>query len=272
MPVLLGVSFVPEKEITSSEVTPDRVHALFFSLLREDLAEDLHRPSRVKPFCLWFSPFFGTEKKLSRFRIEVSFLKDDLFPRFLSSFLLEDRDLKLGEIRLRKVKRPHISEDRILSYSRIYENAPEERTVVMDFLTPTSFKKGTADYPLPDPTLVFKSLTRKWSAFSDLKIDVDLRDVFERDIKVAGAWIRTRKVGLSKLGKFLGFTGRVVFYVESGDPQVLRWVNTLARFGEFAGVGRKTTMGFGRVKVSQPVSDEDLPVELEEVKEEGVSE
>ncbi len=272
MPALLGVSLVPEKEIPSSELTPDRIHALFFSLLRSDLAKELHRPSRIKPFCLWFSPFFGPEKKLSKFRMEISFLKEDLFPKFLSSFLLEDSPLKLGEIGLKKIKRPHISEENILSYRKIYENAPEEKTIVMDFLTPTCFKKGSADYPLPDPFLVFKSLIRKWSAFSEIKVEVDLREVFEKKIRVAGAWIRTRKVELSRLGKILGFTGRVVFYVESEEGEVLKWVNALAKFGEFAGVGRKTTMGFGKVRIQKPVSSENLPVEPEEVKEERVTE
>jgi CRISPR-associated endoribonuclease Cas6 len=259
MPVLLGISFVAQGEIPPSEITPDRVHALFFSSLSEDLARELHRPSRLKPFSLWFKPYLTEEKPVDRILLEVSFLKEDLFPRFLSGLITgEEREARIGEVKLKKLKKPRIAENRIVSYEELYENAAEEPTIVMDFITPTTFKKGESDYPLPEPSLIFRSLIRKWVAFSDVRIDRDLREVVERQVQVSGAWIRTRKVELSKLGKIVGFTGRVVFFVNSEDPKVLRWLNALAKFGEFAGVGRKTTMGFGRVKVPDRPDDSPL--------------
>lgn len=272
MPVLIGIGFRPDRELPSSQLTPDRVHALFFSVLGKNLAEELHRPSRIKPFSLWFLPFFREERNLDRVFIEVSFLKEDLFPRFLSSFMMEEGDLRLGETTLKRIKRPRIDESMVVSYRRIYEEAPEDPTIVMDFITPTTFKKGESDYPLPDPKLVFKSLIRKWSAFSDLRIDTDLREVVESRIQVSGAWIRTRKVCLSKLGKVVGFTGRVVFFVDSEERNVLKWINALARFGEFAGVGRKTTMGFGKVRLVKSVPREDFEVCGEDPEEGRVAE
>ncbi len=273
MPVLMGVGFKPEREVLSSEITPDRVHALFFSLLSENLARELHKPSRLKPFCIWFRPFFGEERTVDKIVVEISFLREDLFPCFLSTFMLkESGELRIGDVRLRKLKRPYISEEKIISYRRIYEEASEDKTIVMDFLTPTTFRKGKSDYPLPDPSLVFKSLIRKWVTFGDVRIDKNLRKVLERDIQVSGAWIRTKKVELSRLGKVVGFTGRVVFFVDSEDREVLRWINALAKFGEFAGVGRKTTMGFGKVKVIKPSPEENPEVDREDVKEEGISE
>ncbi|WP_164930658.1 hypothetical protein [Aquifex aeolicus] len=50
MPVKLKVYLKPEKPIKSSLLTPEAVHGLFFNLLSEEFAEELHRPSKVKPF------------------------------------------------------------------------------------------------------------------------------------------------------------------------------------------------------------------------------
>ena len=253
MPVRLSVSLIPEKPIPSSLLTPDRIHGLFFSLLDEKTAEELHRPAKIKPFSLWFPQFFGEEKELHRINLHISFLKESLFPVFLSSLILEKSDgLFIENVRLKKLKKPHIKEDFVISYEDLYRSSIPEKTVVLDFITPTSFKKGEHDYPLPDPTLLFKGLIRKWIRFSEVRIEKDLRDVIQERIAVAGAWIKTRKIKLSRLGKITGFTGRVVYYIDSEDEEAVRWLNTLARFAEFAGAGRKTTMGFGMVRFQKP--------------------
>ncbi|WP_164930659.1 CRISPR system precrRNA processing endoribonuclease RAMP protein Cas6 [Aquifex aeolicus] len=75
--------------------------------------------------------------------------------------------------------------------------------------------------------------------FSDFPLDADLREFIEKNIFVSGVWTKTRKVETGQNAKLVGFTGRVVYYV---------WINALSSFSEFAGVGRKTTMGFGKTR------------------------
>jgi len=43
--------------------------------------------------------------------------------------------------------------------------------------------------------------------------------------------------------------GRVYMFAKNYDTDFLKNVNALARFAEFAGVGRKTTMGFRKVRL-----------------------
>lgn len=247
--------FVPEKPISPEVLKPKYVHGIFFSLLEEGLAERMHR-GRVKPFALRFQRLMRAEEELDRFFLEVSFLQEELFPSFLSSLILRESQPTINGLSLRYLKKPYIKEENVKSYSRIYEEAQPRDTIVLDFLTPTSFKRGSFDYPLPEPRLIFRGLIRKWQIFSDLKIDLDLREVVDNHIHIAGAWIRTRKMELSDRAKFTGFTGRVVLYADVRKEAVLKWLNALAAFGEFAGVGRKTTMGFGAVRVGEPEPDE----------------
>jgi len=267
MPARVGVVLIPQKELSLAELTPDRLHALFFSLTGRDLARELHRPARIRPFSLNFSALLRTgervpvppgdgEGSVEKVFVRVSFLEESLFPRFLSSFILgKDQELKLGQVPLYRLRKPLIRECDVRSYRVLYEEAEPRQTFCLDFLTPTSFKRGTADYPLPDPLLLFRGLIRKWQRFSDLKIDVDLREVIEKKLQISFVRIRSRKVALSDLGKITGYTGRAVFFVDEENPAVIRWISALAEFAEFAGVGRKTTMGFGSVRLSKSESD-----------------
>ncbi len=267
MPARVGVVLTPRGELDLAELRPDRLHALFFSLSGGDLAQELHRSAKVKPFSLSFSALLRDRRRVpippgegegtvEKIFVRVSFLEESLFARFLSSFILgKDPELRLGHTPLHRSKRPLIRECDVKSYRTIYEEAEPRQTFCLDFLTPTSFKRGTADYPLPDPLLIFRGLIRKWQRFSDLKIDTDLREVIEKKLQISFVSIRSRKVALSDLGKITGYTGRAVLFVSEENPTAVRWINALAEFAEFAGVGRKTTMGFGTVRFSKSESD-----------------
>ncbi len=280
MPLRFRVYLIPEKVLPISEFTPDRLHGIFFSLLSNNLAEEIHSSNGVKPFSLNFlisfqgkkQPLFGAGfETVDRIILEISFLDEGLFPRFLSSYLLEDKEIKLGDVRLKKLKRPQIREKDLISYENLFSSAEPNRRVELRFLSPTTFRRGNLDHPLPDPDLIFKGLIRKWQRFSDLKIDVDLREVIKHRIAVAGAWVGTRRVHLSGFGWIVGFTGRVILSFEERDERVLKWLNTLIRFGEFAGVGRKTTMGFGVIRLKDMKLQEEGNPPVEGEAEESAS-
>ncbi len=248
MPVKVKLPFFPEKPIEANRIFPETIHGLFFNILPEDMVKELHPHSRVKPFSLWSNVPFFKEGKVEKIVIEISFLKEEFLPKLLASYLLGNEEISLNGIKLTKGVRPYFKREFLKSYGNIYEYAPAENTIVLDFLTPTTFKKGDFDYPLPEPSLVFKSLIRKWVAFSNYPLTENLREILEKGIFISGAWIKTVKFPLSPQAKIVGFTGRVVFYIDSSKKEILKWLNTLAFFGEYAGIGRKTTMGLGKVR------------------------
>ncbi len=250
MPVRFRVILFPEKPIPEEELYPDRIHGLFFSLLGERLSRELHESYKLKPFSI----NLRTKDKdgSNQLLLEISFLKDELFPRFLSSLMLEkDNNLHLGNIRLRKLRKPVLRESDILSYDSLLEKTKPSKRLIFRFITPTTFKKGRADYPLPDPRLIFKGLIKKWHTFSEIRIDRELTEVIEYGVKVAGAWVKTERVFLSDRSFITCFRGKVVLSLEDLATEEIKWLCTLARFAEFAGVGRKVTMGFGKVVLLQ---------------------
>ncbi len=258
MPVRFRVSLFPQEPLKVSELFLDRLHGVFFSLMEEPLARELHEGSSLKPFSLsFFCDIDGTVKPLPaeeeattrRVIIEISFLKEDLFSRFLASYMLKKHRVSLGGVPLKVSKKPLIREKDLVGYERLLRKAHGSDRFTLKFITPTTFRRGRTDYPLPDPKLIFKGLIRKWQAFSDHRIDIDLREVIEKGVKVSGAWIGTRRVDFSDMGFATGFRGRVLLSLDGLDDKVKGWLATLLHFGEFAGVGRKTTMGFGKVRL-----------------------
>lgn len=266
MPVRLGVSLVAEKPLPLSEISPDRLHGLFFSIAGEELARELHSYSKVKPFTLSFYLQSGGKRRsifsdgengeVERLHIGISFLNESLFPRFLSSFVLnEQKDFYLGKFKLRKIRKPYITDKNIKSYRNLFEESKPQMRIMFEFITPTTFKKGKYDWLIPDPKLIFKGLIRKWQTFSDFGIDIDLREVVKNKVIVAGAWIGTKRIEFSDFGWVGGFTGSVILHLDTEEERALRWLNALARFAEFAGVGRKTTMGLGQVRFREVVPE-----------------
>lgn len=252
---------LPGKPKASYLITPDHLHAFFFSLIPEELAEAFHKPAKYRPFCVWapqiFKFNFSEEERNSppeEITITISFLKDEIFPPFLSSLFKifqkkENPKLFLGPYRVKfysKNEPPLLKHDEYL----VYENSEISLKPLLSFrfITPASFKKGEVDYPLPDPKLLFKSLINKWNYFSPVKIPVDLRPAIDEKLYIVHTSIKTYKVELSLGSAITGFVGKAIFAGKNLTEEELKWLAILGNFANFAGVGRKTTMGLGMTK------------------------
>lgn len=232
---------------------PEALHAAFLGLIgRGDraLAKLLHSPKMgLRPFSL--HPL-GLPGEDGRIRLRLSILAPELFARFW------ERWEKRGGIPL-SIKRSSLSPASLSGDGpwcgsaswKDLASTGTDREIELLFATPTTFRAGDLDLPLPVPRLVFAGLLRKWNAFSPISLNISLEEL-ERRVAMAGANVRTLTFydGRSHI---VGFVGRALFRVLRGaSPDLLRAVNTLARFAFFAGVGRKTTHGMGLVRVIEP--------------------
>jgi CRISPR-associated endoribonuclease Cas6 len=165
MPVRLGLILYPEKPIRVEEVYPERVHALFFSILPENISEKIHSQKGIKPFTVCFEKFFREdgEKEVSKLKLKVTFLDDSLFPYFSQGIVLGKKRLHIGSTEIRK---KGILSVEHRSYEELIENAEKKKDFLFYFKTPTTFKKGSSDYPLPEPVLIFIFSTCKCSKTS----------------------------------------------------------------------------------------------------------
>ncbi len=115
------------------------------------------------------------------------------------------------------------------------------------------FSRNGADYPLPDPQVVFGGLARRLvaaePAASGLASDQAVRAVLAA-VRIYRCDVRTERVSWE--GQVTaGFVGSVVFGLSARTgPDGAALFGALSRFAAFAGLGRGTTHGLGAVDVT----------------------
>ena len=129
------------------------------------------------------------------------------------------------------------------TYQQIYDRASEtERNITFHLATPTAFRQGKFDSPLPTRDNVFKSLCDRWNTYSAIQISPDIIEpIFPSRFN-----IRTEVVTNYDKHHFIGCIGEIGYRVLGDvEPLVIKQINALADFAMFSGIGRKTTMGMG---------------------------
>lgn len=153
------------------------------------------------------------------------------------------------------------------------------RGFVVDFLTPTSFRKPYPSYPMrfiknlypniesqvksryrfypfPDPQLMFRNLLRIWKKFSDYKLPYNeyIGWLDNGGVVVSGFEnMRTHIFYEHETTKkwIVGFTGRVNFSMPEDiySQEMAKITRGLVRFGELVNTGVGRTAGFGMVRL-----------------------
>jgi CRISPR-associated endoribonuclease Cas6 len=167
-------------------------------------------------------------------------------------------------------------------FEEIWQHASDqEKTFSFQFVTPTFFKRGGGPaypdliVPLPLPDLVFGSLLRNWNQFSPTFFveAALLREVCGHHVEITHHRVTSqlarlvfqREDGNYRTVAFPGFVGTCSFrLVELQSPELVKTFNALADFSFYAGVGARTTMGFGVARrLQQTTGDGRLQAEGE---------
>jgi CRISPR-associated endoribonuclease Cas6 len=129
------------------------------------------------------------------------------------------------------------------SYQQIFDRASEtERNITFHLATPTAFRQGKYDSPLPTRDNVFKSLCDRWNTYSEIPISPEIIEyIFPSRFE-----IKTEVVKNYDTHSFIGCVGEIGYRIlGDASPETIKQINALADFAMFAGIGRKTTMGMG---------------------------
>jgi len=255
MPLKVHIRLNLSEEINPLELKPDGVHGIFFSILGGESAKILHDGFKnVKPFSLFCKELFKKDP-VGELNFELNLLKDDLISTVLSDLLLgsgEDFITFRGK-KIPFTKSVRASERWVKTYSGIVEDVKVPQKVEITFLSPTTFRRNDVDYPFPSPELVFRGLVKRWLAFSDVKPSVDLREFYPL-VEISYYELKTQKVEFANGGKLTAFVGKIVYNLKGVEnEEARRWFGILSHFSNWSGIGRKTTMGLGKVKILTPV-------------------
>jgi CRISPR-associated endoribonuclease Cas6 len=126
---------------------------------------------------------------------------------------------------------------------------PERKTHIQ-VLTPAAFKQSGSYRHVPSTRMLFQNLIMHYSAVfdNDKEVDPDTVDYIEQHTDITAFNIRSRYFQPAAGRKIPGFVGKLTIHARG--PQTLTgFVRMLLRFGEYAGLGIKTSMGMGGMQL-----------------------
>jgi CRISPR-associated endoribonuclease Cas6 len=143
------------------------------------------------------------------------------------------------------------------------QGAEPPRHVTLAFLSPTTFRRSPApstpfedssyDVPLPLPRLVFGGLLALWNERAPQPFPWELEQFFQECVVISRYRLHTELVsfGGGRRGRVGGFVGTCRFAFRCHEPTWRRAAAILTEFAPFAGIGWRTTMGLGQVRVAE---------------------
>jgi CRISPR-associated endoribonuclease Cas6 len=163
-------------------------------------------------------------------------------------------DIKKHELVVR-IAEKNMSEltDKELSSQFYQEDAP--RTISLQFLTPTAFKIDGRYVFYPDIRSIYLSLMNKYDAASkagSMK-DEDALELLCRNTSLFRYDLRSTLFSMEGV-KIPSFVGKITFRMH-GAQTMTNLAQMLFRFGEYSGIGIKTALGMGAVKM---LSEEEM--------------
>lgn len=277
MPYAIVIHAFPQTDLPLVHAQGKILHGLFYEFLQNASAakgDEVHSAEGLKPFS---TALLLNERQRraehiragEEIKIRFTFLDDSLYP-LLARYFLSTPDLRFDLVRTeltiaRILSTPQSGEEwaGCASFADLYAQASDsEKQFSFQFVTPTFFKRGGGPaypdliVPLPLPDLVFGSLLRNWNQFSPTSfIEANLlKEICSHHVEMTHHRISSQVARLIfprddsqyRTTTFPGFVGSCSFrLVELHDQSIIQTLNALADFAFYAGVGAKTTMGFG---------------------------
>jgi CRISPR-associated endoribonuclease Cas6 len=123
--------------------------------------------------------------------------------------------------------------------------------VTMHFISATAFSLGGHQFCLfPEPRLVWESLLRVWNRYTPTSMSIEkevIRESFKNQITVVACALRHTYLHFPKFVQ-KGFAGWCTYRLNQESPLAAQ-LTSLAAFAPYSGLGCRTTMGMGQVRV-----------------------
>lgn len=245
-----------------------KLHATFFELIRQidpNLNQQIHESNNeLKPFTLSSLMDVKSQSSSLRFtnnqtcQLRLTLLDGGALWQKLCNYFIENSPLflPLEAIQLQIVRMLTTSglDNTGWASSTTWQtlvNTTPSTHIKLEFLSPTAFSMGKRDFNLfPEPKLVWGSLAAKWNKFAPVELKVNkalLGNFVENNVFPIDYDILTNTlyyVGAIQKG-FIGTCG----YIIKNNNYLANQVAALTEFARYSGVGYKTTMGMGQVRL-----------------------
>ncbi|MDO5725880.1 MAG: CRISPR-associated endoribonuclease Cas6 [Tissierellia bacterium] len=221
--------------------------SIFQGVLMEKLSKDtvfnLHSFS-INPYCQYVIKIannsYWTLNGLNNYAFE-NIIKPLIN---LEKIYLKNKDLeiKLNDLELHKYNKHEFTEKFLFGNSTGIFN--------LKFITPTSFKSQGRYIIMPDCRLIFQSLMKKFDATGEDKLfSEELLKDLENFSYISKYRLRSCLFPLEKI-KIPAFIGDIQIKLD-GPKELRNIASLLLNFGTYSGVGIKTAMGMGAMKIER---------------------
>lgn len=176
----------------------------------------------------------------------IKVLKDEAFKRFK----IEHDDM---EVVISKKEEVVITRS---DFMRKYYFNDSDKYIELVFVTPTAFKSQGTYINYPSLELIYKSLMNKYdsSSINESLISDELLEELLKSTKVLKYDLYSCNYGVGN-SKIPSFMGKMLLRID-GTQGIVNFANMIFRFGEFSGVGIKTAMGMGSIKIKGGCKDD----------------
>ena len=220
-------------------------------LLPEEYAQRLHE-SRLHPYTQHL------ELRNGDWYWVVTALNEEA-----SEKILEKTLMPLKEVYLKKKERTLVItdksyqelSDRELAFSFYRKEA--SKYLNLSFVTPTAFKQNGKYLFYPDNRSIYVNLMNKYDACSeqDAMRDEDMIEQLTENTEIIRYDLKSIPFCLESV-KIPAFVGKVTFRFK-GTQTMANFANMLFQFGAYSGIGIKTSLGMGAIRILEGGSKKD---------------
>lgn len=232
-------------ELDSSQISyqqSSNLQGVLMEQIDTDYAQELHQYS-LNPYSQY------VVKKKDKTVWYICTVSEEAY----ENIILPLKELKQITIRRKGITAKIVNRSiEILEESELMEQFYEERCdryLNLQFCTPTAFKRDGKYVIYPDLRRMYGSLMRKYSAASE-ELDMYDEETLEelvRNSEIVRYRLQTMPFPLEKV-QINGFVGTICIKIK-GTETMANYIRLLCRFGEYSGVGIKTSMGMGAMQM-----------------------
>lgn len=223
-------------------------HGLLMEYLESDYVDFLHN-QELNPYSQYV--FFDKEK--NNYVWQISTLTKDakiniidrLIENIESSITLTHNDIKLN-VKSKNIINVQTYKE-FVDKNFLQEN--RKNIVNVKLLTPTTYKSNGEYQIFPQVVALYYSAYNKWNIFSD-KISLADEEVFQHIInhsQIIKYNLKSYKYGLEKV-TLNSFIGDITILLK-GTKELTLISNMLLEYAKYCGLGAKTAMGMGGIKI-----------------------
>lgn len=163
---------------------------------------------------------------------------------------LNEFEIKNGQIHVNIVRRNFETRAENELLKEFYE-IPANRFLNLTFQTPTAFKSNGKYVFYPDIRMIYQSLMMKYTASSEEMdmIDEDTLEQLTQNSEIVRYHLRSMSFPLEGVN-IPGFVGSIRLKIK-GAGTMARYARMLMKYGQYSGVGIKTAMGMGAIRLME---------------------